>query len=128
MPGGRTGCRGQSAVDEVARAAAASPRLRLVGVAGYEAARGHDIGSDAQAGVIGRWVSRPWTRLSPFVYLCVMLFGWRMIRSLSGAIRGLFLWTCVLAASALIATSVLSYWKPIVLEHGSPHTRTCSTS
>ena len=39
MAGGRTGCRGQDAVDEVARAAAASPRLRLVGVAGYEAAR-----------------------------------------------------------------------------------------
>ena len=31
MPGGRTGCRGQPAVDEVARAATASPRLRLVG-------------------------------------------------------------------------------------------------
>jgi D-serine deaminase-like pyridoxal phosphate-dependent protein len=53
MPGGRTGCRGQSAVDEVAGAAAASPRLRLVGVAGYEAARGHDIAPEAQAGVIG---------------------------------------------------------------------------
>ncbi len=51
MPGGRTGCRGQSAVDEVARAAAASPRLRLVGVAGYEAALGHDIAPDALAGV-----------------------------------------------------------------------------
>ena len=34
MAGGRTGCRGTDAVDEVARAAAASPRLRLVGVAG----------------------------------------------------------------------------------------------
>jgi D-serine deaminase-like pyridoxal phosphate-dependent protein len=53
MPGGRTGCRGQSAVDEVARAAAASPRLRLVGVAGYEAALGHDIAPDALAGVTG---------------------------------------------------------------------------
>jgi D-serine deaminase-like pyridoxal phosphate-dependent protein len=51
MPGGRTGCRGAAAVDEVARAAAASPRLRLVGVAGYEAARGHDITSDAIAAV-----------------------------------------------------------------------------
>src|SRR6476660_3715930 len=38
MPGGRSGCRGPAAVDEVARAAAASPRLRLVGVAEYEAA------------------------------------------------------------------------------------------
>ena len=53
MPGGRTGCRGQSAVDDVARAAAASPRLRLVGVAGYEAALGHDIAPDALAGVTG---------------------------------------------------------------------------
>ena len=53
MPGGRTGCRGQPAVDEVARAATASPRLRLVGVAGYEAALGHDIAPDAQAGVTG---------------------------------------------------------------------------
>jgi D-serine deaminase-like pyridoxal phosphate-dependent protein len=42
VPGGRTGCRGQMAVDEVARAAAASPRLRLVGVAGYEAVPGND--------------------------------------------------------------------------------------
>ena len=46
MPGGRTGCRDAAAVDEVARAAAASPRLRLVGVAGYEAALGHDIAPD----------------------------------------------------------------------------------
>jgi len=53
MPGGRTGCRGRNAVDEVARAAAASPRLRLVGIAGYEAALGHDITSDALAGVTG---------------------------------------------------------------------------
>jgi D-serine deaminase-like pyridoxal phosphate-dependent protein len=51
MAGGRTGCRGQAAVDEVARAAAASPRLRLVGVAGYEAALGHDIAPDALARV-----------------------------------------------------------------------------
>jgi D-serine deaminase-like pyridoxal phosphate-dependent protein len=53
IPGGRTGCRGQSAVDEVARAAAASPRLRLVGIAGYEAALGHDIAPNALAGVTG---------------------------------------------------------------------------
>ncbi len=51
MAGGRTGCRGQDAVDEVARAAAESPRLRLVGVAGYEAALGHDIAPDAFARV-----------------------------------------------------------------------------
>ncbi|MET0703940.1 MAG: alanine racemase [Mycobacterium sp.] len=41
--GGRTGCRTDGMVDEVARAAAASPQLRLVGVAGYEAALGHDV-------------------------------------------------------------------------------------
>jgi D-serine deaminase-like pyridoxal phosphate-dependent protein len=53
MPGGRTGCRGSAAVDDVARAAAASPRLRLVGVAGYEAALGHDIAPEALATVTG---------------------------------------------------------------------------
>jgi D-serine deaminase-like pyridoxal phosphate-dependent protein len=53
MPGGRTGCRGPAAVDEVARAAAASPRLRLIGVAGYEAALGHDIAPDALGTVTG---------------------------------------------------------------------------
>jgi D-serine deaminase-like pyridoxal phosphate-dependent protein len=49
MAGGRTGCRGAAAVDEVARAVIASPRLRLVGVAGYEAALGHDTAPDAMA-------------------------------------------------------------------------------
>lgn len=39
---GRTGARGQQAAMHVARAAAASPRLRLAGVAGYEAALAHD--------------------------------------------------------------------------------------
>jgi D-serine deaminase-like pyridoxal phosphate-dependent protein len=51
MAGGRTGCRGPADVDEVARAAAASPQLRLVGVAGYEAAVGHDVTPDALARV-----------------------------------------------------------------------------
>jgi D-serine deaminase-like pyridoxal phosphate-dependent protein len=51
VPGGRTGCRGREAVDEVALAAAESPRLRLVGVAGYEATRGHDVTPDAYARV-----------------------------------------------------------------------------
>lgn len=51
MAGGRTGCRGLDRVDEVARAAVASARLRLVGVAGYEAAVGHDVTSDALARV-----------------------------------------------------------------------------
>jgi D-serine deaminase-like pyridoxal phosphate-dependent protein len=53
MAGGRTGCRGPADVDEVARAAAASPQLRLVGVAGYEAALGHDVTPDALARVTG---------------------------------------------------------------------------
>lgn len=43
MSGGRTGARNPRQIDEVARAAAACPQLRLVGVAGYEAARGHDV-------------------------------------------------------------------------------------
>jgi D-serine deaminase-like pyridoxal phosphate-dependent protein len=51
MAGGRTGCRDADGVDEVARAAAASERLRLVGVAGYEATTGHDVTPDAYAGV-----------------------------------------------------------------------------
>ena len=51
VAGGRTGCRGAAAVDEVARAAADSERLRLVGVAGYEAAVGHDVTPAAYAGV-----------------------------------------------------------------------------
>jgi D-serine deaminase-like pyridoxal phosphate-dependent protein len=53
MAGGRTGCRGPAAVDEVARAVAACPQLRLIGVAGYEAALGHDVAADAMAGVTG---------------------------------------------------------------------------
>lgn len=51
MAGGRSGCRGAAAVDEVARAVAGSPRLRLVGVSGYEAARGHDLGAAATVAV-----------------------------------------------------------------------------
>lgn len=51
MPGGRTGCRDADGVDAVARAVAASPRLRLIGVAGYEAALGHDVTPAAVAAV-----------------------------------------------------------------------------
>lgn len=51
QPGGRTGCRDADTVDAVARAAAASPRLRLVGVAGYEAVLGHAVTPDAYTGV-----------------------------------------------------------------------------
>lgn len=67
MAGGRTGCRGAAAVDEVARAAAASERLRLVGVAGYEAAVGQDVTADAYAGVRAylRELRAAVTRLAP---------------------------------------------------------------
>jgi D-serine deaminase-like pyridoxal phosphate-dependent protein len=47
MVDGRSGCRSAAEVDEVARAAAAAAPLRLVGVSGYEAARGHDVTADA---------------------------------------------------------------------------------
>ncbi|MBX7431274.1 alanine racemase [Mycobacterium sp. Y57] len=52
QPGGRTGCRTAPEADAVARAAAASPRLRLVGVAGYEAALGHELTADGLAVVV----------------------------------------------------------------------------
>lgn len=48
-PGGRAGCRSVAAAVEVARAAVASPRLRLVGVAGYEAAVSQELTGDARA-------------------------------------------------------------------------------
>ena len=41
--GGRTGCRTVDAAVEVARAAAAVPGVRVVGVAGYEGGIGHDL-------------------------------------------------------------------------------------
>ncbi|HUM00222.1 MAG TPA: alanine racemase [Mycobacterium sp.] len=44
---GRTGCRSPAEVDDVARAVLACPYLRLVGVAGYEAALGHDVSAEA---------------------------------------------------------------------------------
>ncbi|WP_299556571.1 alanine racemase [uncultured Mycolicibacterium sp.] len=52
LPGGRTGCRTDGQVDAVTRAVLASPRLRLAGVAGYEAALGQDPGPAARAGVV----------------------------------------------------------------------------
>jgi D-serine deaminase-like pyridoxal phosphate-dependent protein len=55
--GARTGCRTDADIDEVARAAAASPRLRLVGVAGYEAALGHDVSAPGRRAV-GGYLSR----------------------------------------------------------------------
>ncbi len=51
MDGGRTGCRTAAEVDAVARAVVDSPRLRLVGVSGYEAATGQDVTQEAIDGV-----------------------------------------------------------------------------
>lgn len=65
--GTRTGCRDDADVEAVAAAAVASPRLRLVGVAGYEAALGHDVSAVG----VGRvrdylmWVRAVATRLVP---------------------------------------------------------------
>lgn len=47
--GARTGCRGERAVDEVVSAVLASRYLRLAGVAGYEAALGHDVSPEGRA-------------------------------------------------------------------------------
>ncbi|ABM16132.1 MULTISPECIES: alanine racemase [Mycolicibacterium] len=51
MPHGRTGCRSEADTDEVARAVVNSPRLRLVGVAGYEAALSQTLTAEAVAAV-----------------------------------------------------------------------------
>ncbi|TFV60033.1 amino acid deaminase [Mycobacterium sp. PS03-16] len=53
MGGGRTGCRTDADADAVARAVTAAPGLRLVGVAGYEAARGHEVTAAALTEVTG---------------------------------------------------------------------------
>lgn len=50
-PGARTGCRDDATVDSVAAAVTNSSYLRLVGVAGYEAALGHDLAPTAVAAV-----------------------------------------------------------------------------
>lgn len=51
--GGRTGARGVDAALDVARAVAASPHLRLVGVSGYEGSLAHTADADALAAVRG---------------------------------------------------------------------------
>jgi D-serine deaminase-like pyridoxal phosphate-dependent protein len=48
VAGGRTGARTLDEIDAVARAALDSPALRLVGVAGYEGALGHDVSTAAR--------------------------------------------------------------------------------
>lgn len=50
-PGGRTGARSLDAAEAVARRVAASPVLRLAGVAGYEGSLGHDRSARALAAV-----------------------------------------------------------------------------
>ncbi|AXX32897.1 D-serine deaminase [Actinosynnema pretiosum subsp. pretiosum] len=52
-PGGRTGARDLAAARAVAEAAAASPALRLVGVAGYEGSLAHDASPGSLAAVDG---------------------------------------------------------------------------
>jgi len=56
-PGARTGCRDLECADEVAAAVLASPRLSLVGVAGYEAALGHDVSEHGFA-VVSNYLMR----------------------------------------------------------------------
>lgn len=51
IPGARTGCRSDTDIDAVAAAVRNSPRLRLVGIAGYEAALGHDVSAAGVAGI-----------------------------------------------------------------------------
>ena len=65
--GTRTGCRDDAVADAVAAAAVASPRLRLVGVAGYEAALGHDVSADGVERVLAylTWVRAVAVRLAP---------------------------------------------------------------
>ena len=65
--GTRTGCRDDRGADAVAAAAVASPRLRLVGVAGYEAALGHDVSAAGDESVRDylTWLHRVATRLAP---------------------------------------------------------------
>lgn len=50
-PGGRSGARGLATAAEVAAAIAASPALRLAGVACYEGVVGHDASADSLAAV-----------------------------------------------------------------------------
>jgi D-serine deaminase-like pyridoxal phosphate-dependent protein len=65
--GTRTGCRDDATADAVAAAALASPRIRLVGVAGYEAALGHDVSADGIERVLDylKWVRSVAVRLAP---------------------------------------------------------------
>jgi D-serine deaminase-like pyridoxal phosphate-dependent protein len=65
--GTRTGCRDDADADAVAAAVVASPRLRLVGVAGYEAALGHDVSTAGVRAVRDflKWMRATALRLRP---------------------------------------------------------------
>ncbi|MCX2929013.1 alanine racemase [Mycobacterium sp. CVI_P3] len=65
--GTRTGCRDNPTADAVAAAVVASPRLRLVGVAGYEASLGHNVsaaGIDSVRDYL-EWLRAAAIRLAP---------------------------------------------------------------
>ncbi|MET0864992.1 MAG: alanine racemase, partial [Nakamurella sp.] len=67
--GARTGCRTATESDAVAHAVTASRHLRLVGVAGYEAALGQDVSPPARQ-VIGEYLStlrQTTLRLAPLI-------------------------------------------------------------
>lgn len=67
--GGRTGARAHEDIDAVARAVVAARHLRLIGVAGYEAALGHDV-SESARDAIRRYLSavrQAVVRLAPLV-------------------------------------------------------------
>ncbi|BBX05679.1 alanine racemase [Mycolicibacterium aichiense] len=75
--GTRTGCRDDTTADAVAAAVVASPRLRLVGVAGYEAALGHDVSPAGVERVRGylEWVRAVAIRLAPLCSDMVVTAG-----------------------------------------------------
>ena len=64
VAGARTGCRTDATVDEVAAAAVASPHLRLVGVAGYEAAIDTSAGPEPIRSYL-QWMRSTVLRLAP---------------------------------------------------------------
>ena len=97
--GSRTGCRDDGDADAVAAAVVASPRLRLVGVAGYEAALGHDV-SPAGLRAVGdylEWMRATAIRLRP---LCE---GGQMIVTAGGSTH-----------FDLVAQTLTGDWRTIV--------------
>ncbi|HEY5149296.1 MAG TPA: alanine racemase [Mycobacterium sp.] len=97
--GTRTGCRDDADADAVAAAVVASPRLRLVGVAGYEAALGHDVSPAGLRAVRGflEWMRATALRLRP---LCE---GGQMIVTAGGSTH-----------FDLVAEILIGDWRTIV--------------